>query len=191
LESLFTRNAEEIQEEERLHAELMKFEEKHSKIVKDRQELLSRFYRGLDPQEMCSYNTKRKKIREANLIKGTLLALISISFLFVSSAVYSILVNYSAGPSVEGLTVTSEKLVPGAFLRSAKLAVVKPVLHAKVHGIIQQLGFSSYPNFRLVLFWSMPWRAVQSHFINSFFVVQDHQTALSFLVPLFVNDSKI
>ncbi|KAJ1500101.1 swr complex subunit [Coelomomyces lativittatus] len=61
---LWERTQKEVQEEIDLHRTLLEFEDSHLQLMKDRQELLSRFYKGLDPYEITSHVTKRKKIKE-------------------------------------------------------------------------------------------------------------------------------
>ncbi|KNE56488.1 hypothetical protein AMAG_02288 [Allomyces macrogynus ATCC 38327] len=114
LDLLFSRTQEEVDEEARLHAELLQHEERHAKLAKDRQEVISRFYKGLDPQEFANYNTKRRMIREASMNQAPTI--------------------------IEGVTVTTEKLTPGLFLRSSKLSSVKPAMQAKYLAVIQELG---------------------------------------------------
>ncbi|KNE54836.1 hypothetical protein AMAG_00786 [Allomyces macrogynus ATCC 38327] len=113
LDLLFSRTQEEVDEEARLHAELLQHEERHAKLAKDRQEVILRFYKGLNPQEFANYNTKRRMIREASMNQAPTI--------------------------IEGVTVTAEKLTPGLFLRSSKLSSVKPAMQAKYLAVIQEL----------------------------------------------------
>ncbi|KAI9189677.1 swr complex subunit [Blastocladiella emersonii ATCC 22665] len=130
--ALMSRTQEEMDEEEQLLAELLMFEERHAKISKDRQEFLTRFYKGLDPHDLASYNTKRRKIREASYM--------NMHNADMNAAAAAAAKAEPAAPAVEGIVTTTDKLNPGVFLRTSKLTSVKPALQTKLSAILQEVG---------------------------------------------------
>lgn len=118
LSRLWSRTQEDIDNEDKLYLELQSFESQLIPIMRDRQELLSRFYKGLNPFELANHNKKRCLMIEQDK-------------------------TMDAPMIVEGVYVSSEKLSPSVFLRSSRILSVRAQVYAKFMACLEELNIGT------------------------------------------------
>lgn len=121
LDCLFNRTDEEMKKEEKLFLELQSYQKELSTIIRERQEILSRFYKGLNPVQVIQHNRRRtrkidaeKMLGSRNLIAGTPIV-------------------------VEGVYTSREVLSPQISFRSSRIGPVRSTLYPRYATIMEKL----------------------------------------------------
>ncbi|ORZ33580.1 hypothetical protein BCR44DRAFT_1437756 [Catenaria anguillulae PL171] len=115
--TLQARSQADVDEEDRLHALLLDIEAHQILITRERSEVLSRFFKGYDPQYMADYNAQRSEYKEKMMVNGVASTLVTIDGIL----------NYGE----------QAKLTPGVSVRSAGIRSLKPAVVARIGPIMQ------------------------------------------------------